>query len=186
VRFARRYYERFRLFIHEMAKFGIVGGMAFLVTELLFNLLLQGGVGVFAANAISTLGAAAIAFLGNRYWTFRHRERSHMGRETLVFFVLNGVGIGIQQVFIDAARLEFGRNDKLTLNAAFLLGVMVATLFRFWSYRKWVWRIAAPDADAEHVPAVSAAPVIPQVDEQDLDEQTELATVPPDHPQYRG
>lgn len=179
MRFARRYYERFRLFIHEIAKFGVVGSLAFLVTELMFNLLLQAGVGVFAANAVATLAAAAIAFLGNRYWTFRHRQRSHMGRETVVFFVLNGVGIGIQQAFIDLARLEFGRNDKLTLNAAFLFGVMVATLFRFWSYRKWVWRIAAPEDGEEHIPAVAAAPVIPQIDEQNLDGATELATVPP-------
>jgi putative flippase GtrA len=186
VSFVGRLYQRFRHLIHEFAKFGIIGGFGFVVTEAVFNLMIQAHQASFTSNAVATLVAAGVTFLGNRYWTFRHRERTGMGRETGIFIVLNLVGIVIQQACLELAKYEFGRHDKLTLNVAFLVGVGLATMFRFWSYRKWVWRIAAPDADAEHVPAVSAAPVIPQVDEQDLDEQTELATVPPDHPQYRG
>jgi hypothetical protein len=70
-----------------------------------------------------------------------------MGRETAMFFLLNGVGVLIQQACIELAKHEFGRNDKVTVNAAFLVGVMLATLFRFWSYRKWVWRLAPPGAE---------------------------------------
>jgi putative flippase GtrA len=167
VSFARRIYERFQLFIHEIAKFGIVGGIAFLATELFFNLLLHAGAGAFFANAGSTLAAACIAFLGNRYWTFRHRDRSGMGRETVVFFVLNGVGILIQQACIEFAKFEFGRHDTFTLNAAFLFGVALATLFRFWSYRKWVWKVAAPpqeeSAVADESAPVASAPAVAQV-----------------------
>jgi putative flippase GtrA len=147
VSFARKLYERFRHFIHEVAKFGVVGGIAFVVTELVFNLLIQMGADSFAANAGATLVAAIVAFVGNRYWTFRNRHRSGMGRETAMFFLLNGVGVLIQQACIELAKHEFGRNDKVTVNAAFLVGVMLATLFRFWSYRKWVWRLAPPGAE---------------------------------------
>jgi putative flippase GtrA len=147
VSFARKLYERFRHFIHEVAKFGIVGGIAFVVTELAFNVLIQLGADSFAANAGATLIAAVVAFVGNRYWTFRNRHRSGMGRETALFFLLNGVGVLIQQACIELAKHEFGRNDKFTVNAAFLVGVMLATLFRFWSYRKWVWRLAPPGAE---------------------------------------
>jgi putative flippase GtrA len=175
VSFARRIYERFQLFIHEVAKFGVVGGIAFLATELFFNVLLHAGAGPFFANAGSTLAAAIIAFLGNRYWTFRHRARGAMGRETIVFFLLNGVGILIQQACIEFAKYEFGRHDTFTLNAAFLFGVAIATLFRFWSYRKWVWRVAAP-ADEQSPLAVSTAPVasapaVAQVNGHELDER---------------
>ena len=145
--FARKLYERFRHFIHEIAKFGIVGGIAFVVTELAFNLLIQMGADSFAANAGATLVAAMVAFVGNRYWTFRSRHRSGMGRETALFFLLNGIGVLIQQACIELAKYEFGRNDKVTVNAAFLVGVMLATMFRFWSYRKWVWRLAPPGAE---------------------------------------
>jgi putative flippase GtrA len=172
VSFARRIYERFQLFIHEMAKFGIVGGLAFLATEGFFNLLLHAGAGAFMANAGATLAAAIIAFLGNRYWTFRHRDRGGMGRETIVFFVLNGIGILIQQLSIEVAKYEFGRHDTFTLNAAFLFGVAVATLFRFWSYRKWVWRMAAPAQEETAVAVatapVSSAPAVAQVDGSQL------------------
>src|ERR1017187_4037416 len=144
---ARRLYERFRLFIHEMAKFGVVGGFAFIVTELFFNLFIHMGLDTFAANAGSTLVAAVVAFAGNRYWTFRHRERTGMGRETVVFFMLNGIGVLIQQVCIEIAKHELGRHDTVTVNAAFLVGVVLATLFRFWSYRKWVWRLAPAGAE---------------------------------------
>ena len=145
--FARKLYERFRHFIHEIAKFGIVGGVAFIVTELAFNLLIQTGADSFAANAGATLIAAVVAFVGNRYWTFRSRHRSGMGRETALFFLLNGIGVLIQQACIELAKHEFGRNDKVTVNAAFLVGVVLATMFRFWSYRKWVWRLAPPGAE---------------------------------------
>jgi putative flippase GtrA len=132
-------YQRFRHLIHEFAKFGIIGGFGFVVTEVVFNLLIHQNAPSFTANAVATLVAAAVTFLGNRYWTFRHRERTGMGRETGIFIVLNLIGIVIQQACLEFAKHEFGRHDKLTLNVAFLVGVGLATMFRFWSYRKWVW-----------------------------------------------
>jgi putative flippase GtrA len=132
-------YQRFRHLIHEFAKFGIIGGIGFLVTEGVFNLMISDHQATFTANAVATLVAAAVTFVGNRHWTFRHRERTGMGRETLVFFALNAVGVGIQQACLLLAQAEFGRHDKLTLNVAFLVGVGLATMFRFWSYRKFVW-----------------------------------------------
>ena len=134
-----RLYQRFRHLIHEFAKFGIIGGIGFLVTEGVFNLMISDHQATFTANAVATLVAAAVTFVGNRHWTFRHRERTGMGRETLVFFALNAVGVGIQQACLLLAQQEFGRHDKLTLNVAFLVGVGLATMFRFWSYRKFVW-----------------------------------------------
>jgi putative flippase GtrA len=132
-------YQRFRHLIHEFAKFGIIGGFGFVVTFAVFNLLIQAHEATFTANAVATLIAAAVTFLGNRYWTFRHRERTGMGRETGIFIVLNLIGIVIQQACLELAKHEFGHRDKLALNVAFLFGVGLATMFRFWSYRKWVW-----------------------------------------------
>ncbi len=140
-----RLYQRFRHLIHEFAKFGIIGGFGFLVTEAVFNLLIQAHEATFTANAVATLVAAAVTFMGNRYWTFRHRERTGMGRETAIFIVLNLIGIVIQQACLELAKHEFGKHDKLTLNVAFLFGVGLATMFRFWSYRKWVWLAQPPD-----------------------------------------
>ena len=154
-----RLYQRFRHLIHEFAKFGIIGGLGFLVTEGVFNLMISDHQATFTANAVATLVAAAVTFVGNRHWTFRHRERTGMGRETAVFFALNAVGVGIQQACLLLAQAEFGRHDKLTLNVAFLLGVGLATLFRFWSYRKFVW--LAQSAGPAEVVAVSPRSPLP-------------------------
>ena len=169
-----RWYQRFQRLIHEFAKFGVVGTVGFLVTEGVFNLMIAQHLPTFTANAVSTLVAAAVTFLGNRYWTFRHRERTGMAREAAVFLVLNLIGIAIQQTCLELAKHEFGRNDKLTLNAGFLVGVALATLFRFWSYRKFVWLAQVSD----QAPAVPGA--LERVPEAEH-EAWEPALVPHEH-----
>jgi putative flippase GtrA len=137
-----RWYRRFRQLIHEGAKFGVVGGFGFLVTEVGFNLLHYNvGAGLFTANAVATLAATVVTFLGNRYWTFRHREGHGTARESVMFFVLNGVGLLIQYASVEFAKEVMGvpSSDKVEINVAYLFGIALATLFRFWSYRKWVW-----------------------------------------------
>ena len=47
------------------------------------------------AKTMSTVIAATVAFLGNRFWTWRHRERSGLRREYLLYFFFNAVGLGI-------------------------------------------------------------------------------------------
>jgi hypothetical protein len=68
----------------------------------------------------------------------------------VIFFVLNAIGLGIQLAFLGFARYALGTTDKLWLNVALLVGIVFGTLFRFWSYRTWVWR-AVPPADAAGV-----------------------------------
>jgi putative flippase GtrA len=96
-----------------------------------------------------------VTYLGSWYWTFRHRERGGMGRETVLFFVLNGIGLGIQLASIGFTNYALGLSDKLASNVALFLGICLGTLFRFWSYRKWVW--IAPPAGPALDPAEFAA-----------------------------
>jgi putative flippase GtrA len=131
--------RRFRCLIHEFATFAVVGATGLLVTDGVFNLMISERQATLPASAVATLAASAVTFVGSRYWTFRHRERTGLGRESAAFIVVNLAGVLIQQGSLELARHAFGHHDKLTLNAAFLLGVAVATLFRFWSYRRWVW-----------------------------------------------
>ncbi len=170
-----RWYQRFQRLIHEFAKFGVIGTIGFLVTEGVFNLMIAQHQATLTANAVSTLVAAAVTFIGNRYWTFRHRERTGMVREASVFLVLNLIGIAIQQACLELAKYGVGRHDKLTLNVAFLVGVGLATLFRFWSYRKFVWLAQV----ADQAPAVPGSlDRVPEAEE----EAWKPALVPPDPP----
>jgi putative flippase GtrA len=170
-----RWYQRFQRLIHEFAKFGVIGTIGFLVTEGVFNLMIARHQSSFTANAVSTLVAAAVTFIGNRYWTFRDRERTGWVREATVFLVLNLIGIAIQQACLEFAKHEFGRNDKLTLNAAFLVGVALATLFRFWSYRKFVWLAQVSD---QAPPVPGALERVPEAEH----EAWEPALVSPESP----
>ena len=95
--FALRLYERFRVLIHEAAKFGVVGLAGFIVSLGGADVLhFDVGVGKYKAVVTATIAATVVTFLGNRYWAFRHRERVGMGRETVLFFVFNGIGLLIQ------------------------------------------------------------------------------------------
>lgn len=136
-------YGRFRDLIHETARFGVVGLAGLVVTDSGANLLQYGaGTDRFSATAIATVVATALSFVASRYWTFRHRERSGARRETVLFFAVNGIGAGISEGCVGLAS-AFGLTGKLSYNVALNGGIALATLFRYWSYKKWVWPAAA-------------------------------------------
>jgi putative flippase GtrA len=166
----RGLYVRFRQIIHEFAKFGIIGVIGLAITNLGYALLHSHGVGPVTSTTIATIIATTVAYIGNRYWSFRHRERTSVPREGTIFFVLNGIGLLIQDTVVafNSYVLHLEHNkvaEFLALNA----GIAIATVFRFWSYRKFVWAApaagpgtgAAAPLDAEHLgQAVSGVPLV--------------------------
>jgi len=133
-------YRRFALLVHELAKFGTIGAIAFVIDFGGTNLLRYGiGLGPLSSKAIATVVAATFAYLGNRYWTWRHREQSGLAREYVLFFILNGIGLLISLLVIGFVTYTLGLNDPLSYNFALILGTGLGTLFRFWSYKKWVF-----------------------------------------------
>ena len=137
----RTQYERFRRLIYEFAKFGVIGVAGLFITNAVYDLLfLHLGVGPVTSTTIATIAAAVCTYLGNRYWSFRTRQRTGVVRELIIFAVLNGIGLLIQDatVAVNYYLLHLGHN-KLAGFAALNLGIALATLFRFWSYRRFVW-----------------------------------------------
>ena len=130
----------------EIAKFGLVGLSALVVDIGLFNVLrFAGGEGPLydkplTAKVISVAVATTVAYAGNRFWTFRHRGRTHMGKEYLMFFALNGVAMLIAVTCLWISHYVLGLDSPLADNiSANVIGLGLGTLFRFWSYRKWVF-----------------------------------------------
>jgi putative flippase GtrA len=150
VRLTRALYARCWLLACELGKFGIVGAAAFAVTDAGTNLLhFRAGLGPLNSNVIATVAAMAVSYAGNRYWTFRYRQRSGVRREGILFFLLNAVGLVIQLACLGFATYLLGLHGKLSYNVALVIGIALATLFRYWSYRTWVWRsqpVAQPAA----------------------------------------
>lgn len=144
VQFLRRAYERLAGLIRELSKFGTIGAIAFVIDTGGFNLLQYGlHWGTLTSKVVATVVAATLSYLGNRYWTFRHREQSGFAREYFLFFLLNGIGLLIGLLCIGFTRYTLELTDPVSINIANLAGVGLGTLFRFWSYKKWVFLEAA-------------------------------------------
>ena len=157
--FARDLYRRYRQLTGEAIRFLIVGTVAFGVTVGGTNALHSGaGLGPLTANVIANVAATFVGFAGNRYWTFRHRADSGRPREFVLFILLNAAGTGIQQLCIGFTHYVLDFRSTLALNIALLAGIGLGTLFRFWSYRKWVFLAQALDEPAGEAQGGQASP----------------------------
>jgi putative flippase GtrA len=133
-------YLRWQTLVHELAKFGIVGAINTVIDFGIFNALRAGfDVGPLTSSTIALVIAATSSYLMNRYWTFRHRARSGLGREYLLFFVLNGIGLGIQLSCIAVSHYLLGFTSLYADNLAKVVGLLIGTVFRFLTYKRWVF-----------------------------------------------
>jgi putative flippase GtrA len=126
---------------YEFAKFAVIGVTGIFITNGVYDLLfLHLGIGPVTSTTIATVVATVSSYLGNRYWSFRARQRTGVMREIIIFAVLNGIGLLIQDAAVgfNYYLLHLGR-DELAGLVALNAGIALATLFRFWSYRRFVW-----------------------------------------------
>ena len=137
--------DRVRGIVSELAKFGTVGALSFVVDVAVFNAILAVADKPLTAKTIATLVSATNAFALNRAWSFKDRERTSVRREYGLFVVLNAVGLGIALLCLAVSHYVLGFESRLADNiAANGIGLVLGTTFRFWSYRRFVW--AAPTA----------------------------------------
>ena len=141
-------YARFRVLIHEVGKFGIVGIVSTILTFVIQNAL-YGHVGPTTATVTANAIATCFAYMGNRYWAFKHRKTSNMGRETVLFIFFNVVGTLIQTAFVDTNHYLLHNTDRISLNIATVIGIVFATLFRLFCYRKFVFSATPPAPEEE-------------------------------------
>ena len=140
--------SKLRLMYAEIAKFGAVGGAGVVVNIGVFNLLRQHtGLQTVRAGILATLVAIAFNYVGFRYFTYRDRDRAGRAKELSLFLLFSGIGLVIENGVLYAATYGFGWDSRLQSNLFKFIGIGVATLFRFWSYRTWVFR-ALPARDA--------------------------------------
>ncbi|MGH3298567.1 MAG: GtrA family protein [Trebonia sp.] len=144
-------YARFQVLIHEVGKFGIVGIVSTIITFLIQNAL-YGHVGPTTAVILANAIATCFAYTGNRYWAFKHRKTANIRRETLLFIFFNVVGTLIQTAFVDFNHYALHNHDRLSLNIATVIGIIFATLFRLFCYRKFVFN-EVPPAGSDVPPA---------------------------------
>ena len=146
------------MLVRELVKFGLVGLLAYVVDIGTFNLLqYAGGEGPLygkpiTAKIISVAIATTVAYFGNRFWTWRRRGRTNMAREYVLFFVFNGIAMLIAVACLWFSHYVLGLTSALADNiSANVVGLVLGTIFRFWSYRTFVFPELPDDAGAREL-----------------------------------
>jgi putative flippase GtrA len=138
------------------SRFAAVGAASALIDFGTFNLLhFRIGVGPLTAKTVAVALATLFSYAGNRFWAFPDRRAAGHLRDLSVFAVLNGVGLVIALAVLAAVRYGLGLDSALALNVLGNGGgIGLAMVFRFWSYRTWVFRAPAPPPSVprQHLP----------------------------------
>ena len=145
--------------------FGVVGLGALVVDVGGFNLLrFAGGEGPLydwplAAKLLSASASTIVSWLGNRYWTFRHRRRPEAYREFAAFVLMCALGTLVSLACLGLTHYVLGWRSPLADNiSANVVGLGLGTAFRFWAYHRFVFVHRADPA-----PGNAAAPALTKV-----------------------
>lgn len=134
-------YGRVKHLIREVAKFGIVGGMSYVATVLVDEayLLIQRNEHL-TAYIVANVAATVVAYLGNRYWTYKDRESAGGAREMFLFLAINGVAIAIQSAVVALTFYVLHmRSHVENFFSEFVLAIAIGMAFRFWCYRTFIF-----------------------------------------------
>lgn len=132
----------------ELAKFGTVGAFGFLVNVAVFNLCLHTlQLASVRSGVIATAVAIGFNYVGNRYWTYRHADKNQVRRELTLFLLFSGIGLVVENGVLALSHYGLDHTSPLADNLAKnVVGLGLATVFRFWAYRNWVFRHPEPAA----------------------------------------
>ncbi|MBB5631970.1 putative flippase GtrA [Cryobacterium mesophilum] len=147
--------DRMAAVVRELAKFGIVGGIGFVVDVSVFNILRVGLLapaalhdGPVVAKLVSTTLAIAVNWAGNRLWTFRDRRGANIVREGVQFALASIAGLLISVACLWVSHYLLGLTSILDDNVSSnIIGLGLGTAVRFGLYRWWVFgtsQAAAP------------------------------------------
>jgi len=132
----------------EIVRFAVTGLTAYLTDVVVFNILLLGaGLPATWAKVLSSVVAIAVAFAGSRYYTWRNLRSQSPWREYVLFVLFSALAAGIQLACLVVSQELLGLRSPLADNvSANVVGMALATLFRFVTFRTYVFteRTVAP------------------------------------------
>lgn len=138
-----------RLTSPEVLTFLAVGGAGYVVDVVSFNLLRSTPALASSdpawARILAVTVAMVVTYFGNRLLTWRGQSVRSRHREVALFMLFNIIGLGFSVVCLlathDVLGLTTRWDDNLSAN---VVGVALGTLFRFWSYKKFVFIQPSP------------------------------------------
>ncbi|MDH6124107.1 GtrA family protein [Kitasatospora sp. GP82] len=134
--------QRLRGLSGEVIKFGVVGLVGVVVNAGVFWVCLKGdGLIHSLAGFIATAVAIGTNYLGYRYWLYRERDAASRKREITLFLVFSGIGMLIENgILAFSVHVLHYTSPGSQLFAKNVVGLAAGTVFRFFSYRTWVFK----------------------------------------------
>lgn len=128
----------------EVASFLTVGALGYVVDVASFNVLRStpglASIDPSYARILAVALAMVVTYLGNRRFTWRRCSTGHRRREVALFVVCNLVGLGLSVLALVVSHDLLGLTSRFADNiSANVIGLALGTLFRYWSYKRFVF-----------------------------------------------
>jgi putative flippase GtrA len=134
----------------EMLKFALVGASTFVVDNGVWYVLKLSVLESkpTTAKAIAIIVATIVSYVLNREWSFRTRGGRERTHEATLFFVISGIAVVVNLIPLYLSRyalhLEVPHVTRLVQEVAdfasgSIIGMLLAMVFRFWGFKKWVF-----------------------------------------------
>ena len=128
----------------EVVSFLTVGGVGYVVDVSAFNYLrtepVLNALDPSVAKALAVALAMVVTYIGNRAVTWRGQSSSGRRREVALFVLFNLIGLGFSVLTLAVSHDLLGLTSRLADNiSANVIGLALGTVFRFWSYRRFVF-----------------------------------------------
>jgi putative flippase GtrA len=133
----------------EVATFGVIGAINTVLDIALFNVMLWWVLPgkPLIDKGVSIAVATVSAYVMNRNLTWADRARTGLRRELPLFGLLSVIGLGISEITLAISHYGLGHTSTLADNiSANGVGLVLASLWRFWSFRRWVFLPEEPPA----------------------------------------
>ena len=168
-----RAHALWNLFVKELAKFGVVGAVAFAINAGVVWVLMH--TEYFAdshikAKVVATVVAIVFSWVANRLWTFRDKRQDDKRKELVQFLVANGIGMAIELGCLGISYYVLGLTSATaSFISGTIIGTILGTVFRYFAYRFWVFSTEldqdpdfADSRDQELAFITGQMPVVPQ------------------------
>jgi putative flippase GtrA len=173
---ARTLMVRLRRIAPEAFAFGVIGAANTALYLAITYVALP--IGAVKATVLATVITTTLAYLANRYWTYRNHTRSALRREYTLFFGFNVIGMIIQSGAVAIAKYGWHLNEsdhKLLIMGITLGAAGVATIFRFWAYRTFVFLKPPVDGHEKVMAEMDVAAGLAELStDSDFNEQPDL------------
>jgi putative flippase GtrA len=134
----------------ELWKFATVGAMTFVVDTAVFvtakSTVLEPK--PVTAKVLAVLVATIVGYVLNREWSFRARGGRGRPHEALLYFgvstvalAINAAPLGVSRYVLDLAQPAVSSLTEhvADLVSAQIIGTLLAMVFRWWAFRRWVF-----------------------------------------------